>query len=340
MKRTRMLPGTLVLSRSRAVTGTLVLSGALLAAPLASPARAAQDGDAEQLFVEGRDALKRGDQATACAKFRGSLSLARVANTLFNVSQCDERDGKLTAALQKWREGVLLLGPGDERLAVAKERLGALEARVPKITFARGAELPAGAQVVVDGARGALPAFGEALPFDLGDHVVVVDVPGRMPQRLEVTLAERDRRELVLAAGPALTGPTPTSTATATATATPPPPSGMGARRTAAFVTGGLGLAGLAAFGITGGLVLERDGRIQEACPDKVCNADGRALIDGGAPLMIANAVSLGVGIAGLGAAALLLLTGGSERGESGGKVAVAPVVSTSGAGAVIAGKF
>ena len=340
MNRNRMLPGTLVLSRSRAVTGTLVLAGALLAAPLASPAHAAQSGGAEQLFVEGRDALERGDLATACAKFRGSLALARVANTLFNVSRCDERDGKLTAALQKWREGVSLLGPGDERLAVANGRLGALEARAPKITFARGAELPAGAQVVVDGARSALPAFGEALPFDPGDHVVIVDAPGRMPQRLEVTLAERDRKELVLAAGPALTrGPAPTSTATATTT-TPPPPSGMGARRAAAFVTGGLGLAGLAAFGVTGGLVLERDGRIQKACPDKVCNADGRALIDGGAPLMIANAVSLGVGIAGLGAAALLLLTGGGERRESGGEVAVAPVVLPSGGGAVIAGKF
>lgn len=324
MKRPPRLPATSVLVRA------LVLACAL-AAPLAGEARAAQDGDAEQLFIEGRDALKRGDQTTACAKFRASLALARVANTLFNVSQCDERDGKLTAALQKWREGVLLLGPGDERLPVAKERLGALEARVPRITFVRGADLPEDAQIVVDGARAALPVFGQPQPFDPGEHVVLVDAPGRMPQRLEVTLAERDRKELVLTPGAVLPGAAPTATAT---TASPPP----SARRTAAFVTGSVGLAGLAVFGITGGLVLERDGRIREACPDKKCSAEGRALIDGTPPLMVANAVGLGLGLAGLGAAAVLLLTG--RGGESPAKVSVAPVVLPSGGGAAVAGSF
>jgi hypothetical protein len=341
-----MLPGTLVRSRerrgplvrARALPGTLVLSAALLA----GRAGAAQGGSAEELFIEGRDALKRGDQAAACAKFRASLALARVANTLFNVSQCDERDGKLTAALQKWREGVLLLGSGDERLSVAKERLGALEARVPRVTFTRAPDLPEGAVLLADGAKAALPASGESLPFDPGDHVIVVDAPGRMPRRFEVTLAERDRKELALAPGEAASSKGAGPTATAAPTGTPPPPSPSDARRTAAFVTAGVGLAGLAVFGITGGLVLERDGRIREACPQKACSPDGRALIDGSPPLLVANAVGLGAGIAGLGAAAVLFLTSGGRGGggEGAPKVAVAPAVSPAGGGLSVTGSF
>lgn len=341
--RARSLAGTLVLSgvRARSLAGTLVLSGALAAISLLSPgARAAEGDEAHRLFVEGRDALERGDQTTACARFRSSLALARVANTLFNVARCDERDGELALALQGWREGVLLLAAGDDRLAVAKERLAALEARVPMITLVHSSDLPAGARILVDGAAVAMPAPGTPLPLDPGEHTIVVEAPGRAAARFAVTLAERDRKEVAVAAGAVQSkgepGPEPTQ-GVKPPPPPPPPPGGSEARRTAGLIAGAVGLVGLAGFAVTGGLLLERDGRIRAACPDKVCSPEGRELIDGGMPLMVANAVALGVGVAGVGLGAGLLLT---SRTDSGPRAVLAPAAFLGGGGATIRGAF
>lgn len=306
---------------------------AALAAALFPTAAGAEGGEAQRLFNEGRDALKRGDRAVACVRFRGSLDLARVANTLFNVAQCDEHDGKLVAALRGWREGVLLLGPGDERLAVAKERLGALEAKVPKVTLILAADLPAEAHILVDGATIERPAVGTSLPLDPGEHAIVVEAPGRKAQRTDVRLAERDRKEVALAAGP----PEVAAPPVATRPPPPPPPPGSGTRRTAGFVIGGLGLAGMAAFALTGGVLLDRDGQIRTACPDKVCSPRGRELIDGNPPLLIANAAALGVGLAGIALGTVLVVTGGREQEARAGLV---PVVLPGGGGGALVGRF
>jgi hypothetical protein len=321
--------------------GTLVLGAALAATTLAVPAAQAAEGDeAQRLFIEGREALLRGDQATACARFRSSLALARVVNTLFNVAQCDERDGKLALALAGLREGVQRLAPGDERLAPARERLTALEARVPMVTLTPAADFPADAKVLLDGAAVA-QAVTAPVPLDPGEHTIAVEAPGHKTARFALTVAERDRKELVISAGPLEarrdTGPEGTQKLPPPP---PPLPGGSQTRRTAGFIAGAIGLAGLAAFGVTGGILLERDGRIQAACPDRTCTPAGRELIDGSAPLMVANAVSLGVGIAGAGLGAVLVLTGRSNGGTAPAAAALVPVALPGGGGVALAGRF
>jgi hypothetical protein len=61
-------------------------------------------------------------------------------------------------------------------------------------------------------------------------------------------------------------------------------------------------------------VLLSRDSKIDENCPDKRCNAEGRELIDGSQPLLIANAVAWGVGIVGLGVGTWLVLSSGETR--------------------------
>jgi hypothetical protein len=324
-------------SKPRKKQARIIRRGALLAAllgvaaPAAGGADAAEGEEAQRLFNEGRDALKRGDQGEACGKFRSSLALVRVANTLFNVAQCDERAGKLARALEGWREGVLLLGSEDERLTVAKERLGALEARVPRVTLIVAPELPAGARLMVDGAAAPIPAKGAALPLDPGEHTIALEAPGRAAERSTVTLAEGDRKEISLRAGAPL--------APATSSSAPPPPlkAASSPRRTGGFIAGVVGLAGLAAFTVTGGLLLERDGRIRQACPNKLCSPEGRALIQGNPPLMIANAATLGIGVAGLALGTVLLLSGGGDKKVG---AALTPVVLPGGGGASLTGNF
>src|SRR5262245_19238484 len=99
-----------------------------LAVLAAGPAHAgdAEERRAETLFREGREALARGDNTTACAKFAESVRHTRRPGPLLNLAQCDEQRGDIVAALQRWSEGLALLPAGDERAAVARAHVDAL----------------------------------------------------------------------------------------------------------------------------------------------------------------------------------------------------------------------
>jgi hypothetical protein len=64
-------------------------------------------------------------------------------------------------------------------------------------------------------------------------------------------------------------------------------------------------------------MLLANDSTIEENCPNKVCNEEGRATIDESEGLIIGNYVSWGVAIAGLGAGAGLLIADAVMNGAS-----------------------
>jgi hypothetical protein len=68
---------------------------------------------------------------------------------------------------------------------------------------------------------------------------------------------------------------------------------------------------------VTGALVVSRNGTIQSDCPGKVCTPAGRSAIDAQPPLLVANAIAWGAGIAGAGVGAVLILTSGGGKNET-----------------------
>ena len=282
-----------------------------LAAALCAPATAraqANDPEAEaqRLFLEGREAVERGDYATGCPRFAESLALIRRASTLLNLAQCEEHEGRLRSALDYWTQGAADLDPTDERMALARQRIADLEARIPRLTVRLASNAPAGVVVRVDGVPMPTEDLGQPLPMTTGAHEVVLLVPGQPEQRLPVDLAERDRKEIMLQVTPG------EKTVLIAPTAAGAPP--LDTRRTLGFVVGGIGLAGLTVAGITGMMVVSRDSHIEEQCPDKRCSPEGLQTIEGTKPLLVVNAVAWGLGLGGLGAGAWLLLTGNDRQ--------------------------
>ncbi len=319
------------LRRSQRGLAFAVLIGALSVVPeaaLAQQAPGEKGEEAQKLFLEGRDALARGERDVACSKFRGSLALAAMPNTIFNVAQCDEQEGRLILALQRWQQGVALLAEGDERLAVAKERAAAVQRKIPQVILRLAAGSPAGTRVTVDGVAIEPSSLGAPLPVDPGDRAIVVEAPGRSARRSSVRLAEGDVREIDLAPGPPAAGDV---------TPPPPPPESGNVGRTLGFVAGGIGVAGFVVAGVTGGLLLARDADIHKNCVNKVCNPEGREAIDSTKPLFVANTVGWIVGAAGIGAGVALLLF---SRGGEPPKTAVAPAILPGGGGATLQGRF
>jgi hypothetical protein len=310
------------------------LVGALIAFSLGS-VRVVQAADvpdkkdaAEKLFIEGQEAMSRGEQALACAKFHSSVDSFPVPNAVANVARCAERDGRIAEAMHAWEQVIAMLPPGDARIGPARERAAALAAKIPRLLLALPADLPADARILVDGK--VLPRGEWKAPLSLaaGEHTVVVEALERKEQRFTITLTDGDRKELAVRAGPAPTGPTGPI-------APVEPPSNR--PRTAAFVAGGVGVAGFVIAGITGGMLLGRDAEIAKDCPDKKCSPDGLEQIAGSKPLLVANAVAWGFGLAGVGASAVLFIT---SRGRAAPATTVVPVVTSSSAGLTLVGKF
>jgi hypothetical protein len=157
----------------------------------------------------------------------------------------------------------------------------------------------------VDGTPLKPEEIGVALPMDIGPHEVTLAAPGQPEQMLPVELTERERKELLLQISAGESKVVLVQAASSS--------QGLSTQQVIGIALGGLGLAGLVTAGITGAVIVTRDGQIQDECPDQRCTNRGRELIDGSTPLLIVNGVAWGIGIAGLGAGAFLLLTGGGD---------------------------
>jgi hypothetical protein len=200
-----------------------------------------------------------------------------------------------------------------------------------------------------DGIAVAGKNLGAALPVDPGKHAIVVTAPGREARTYEVTLAEKQRESIRVEPGAQAattdgptTGPAPTATgatsAAPTSTAPPPPPPSSG-RRTAGFVLGGVGVAGLVVGGVTGGLTFAKTSEVEEMCPvpDR-CTTEGVAVADSARTLGLVSTVSFIAGAAFVGAGVVLVLTSGSSGSST--EAAFAPVVLPGGGGLTARGRF
>lgn len=281
----------------------------LLLVTMARPAQAGSDPladakRAEQLFNEGRAAVKRGDYQTACPKFEESLKLLRKPGTLFNLAECEEHEGRLVTAEQYFKEGIVVLEPGDKRLAPSKKRLEQLTPRIPKLTIQVATDLPKEARVTLDGKD--VEAVGKEIPVNPGEHTVALSAPKRKEQKVTVKIAERERREVTVNLGAVVLEPPKVVVA--------PEKFYWGPQRIAGLAVAGVGLLGFVGAGVTGGFIIRARTDVKASCTDTYCReAQAYNAVATGQALLVPNAVAWGVGIAGVVAGAGLFVFGGKR---------------------------
>lgn len=297
------------LMRVKLGLAALSLCGPLL---LARPGHAQERRDpaaAEELFRQGRAAAEKRDYLSACEKFRESNRLDPALGTLFNIADCEEKLGRLATSWTLFREVAQRLPPDDERRAIALQRAQALDARVPRLSVHLA---PTGRTDIlvrrdrVELGRASLDTW---LPVDPGEHVVVVDAPGTESASFMVRIGEAERSRLDVQVGPPSTH--------APAESTEPRPS---VNHTAAYVLGGLGVAGLVTGVVAGILVLDRKSTVADNCTDHVCNQTGYDAAQSGKTLGVVTTVGLVTGAVGLGGATYLFLSAPppAEKSHSG----------------------
>jgi hypothetical protein len=162
----------------------------LLQAP-AAVAQTENEALARGLFNEGRRLMNAGQYDEACPKLEAARRLYPGSGVLLNLGLCYERSNRAASAWTVYGEAVFSAQHAgrQEDEAEAKRRQAAIESRVPHLTIAVSS--PAHDLVVhLDGRSIDPVAWGSTLAVDAGPHQVAAEAPGRVPWAATVVVSD------------------------------------------------------------------------------------------------------------------------------------------------------
>jgi hypothetical protein len=282
---------------------------------------------AEALFNKGLAEMEAKKFDTACPALAESHRIDPRAGTLFTLAECENKAGKIATAVARYEDYLRAFGrlTADQqskqkgREKIAAEQKAALSPHVPQLTLVLPQAAPSGTVVKRGEAVLGAPSLGIALPVDPGEHVVTTQAPGGPvhEQRFTISLDEKKTVELeveVGAAAPAAAAPSDAVGVNVDSRDTSDPGQG---RRTIAFVVGGVGVAGVVVGAIMGGLTLGKKSTIDDHCDGPRCDAEGKDAADSAQTTGLVSTIGFGVGIAGLAAGTVLLLTAPKKQEAS-----------------------
>jgi hypothetical protein len=302
--------------RPRACLSACLLSAALAWLPAASARAQGADptASAQDQFRQGRDALKRGDHATAYKLFRKSQELLPTLGTVLNLATCEKELGMLASARLHFQQALAQLPDSDtERIGFVKQNLAAIEPRVPRLQIKLAPSAAEGARVMLDDTIVAPASLGTDLRVDPGKHVIVVSASNLPDRRYETTLQEGKTASITVEPGAREGASSPVVSDQPPPPSPPDAPSSTSGKRIAGFVIGGIGIAGLGAGAVTGVMALSKKSQLKKDCPNPMmCTTEGVATASSGKTLSLVSTVSLIAGGVGVGVGVILVITGGS----------------------------
>jgi hypothetical protein len=269
-----------------------------------------QREQAQSRFVRGRDLLSRKQYDDALVEFRASHDIVASPNTRLEIARCLRTSGKLVAAYAELGrtsiEAKELLAQDnryqrayDAAIAERKEiepQLGFVTLTVQNATD--------DTTVTVDGEEIKRAAWNEPIPVTPASSQVVVSTAGHAPVKTAVNVAAGQRQALTIDALSGDAGATPATAPTESA-----PADGTSAGpslRTWAYVAGGVGVAGLATFGIFAVLAKGTYDDLNGACHGGPCPPDKSGEISSGKTQQTVANVGLAVGLVGAAAGVTL----------------------------------
>jgi len=304
---------------------------------------AADPAAAEALFQKGVTEMDAGHFDAACPALAESQRLDPRPGTLCALAECEAKAGRIATASSLYTDylrqyeamSAAQKNKHAERAKGARAQKEALAAEVPELSLVLLPGAPAGTRVLRDGVELSAASLDIPLPVDPGEHVIATQVPGgpMREERIEVSRGEMTTVELWAGVAPIAHKPAPVAQKLPAA---PPAPvkADRSWMRTAAYISGGVGLAGLAVGASMGAVVWSMKPAIDEGCPDRQCKTSAASETAQRAQ-GFAHASEVGFAVAGagaVGAGVLLLLankrsdgSGPAKPGVHAGSVEVGP---------------
>lgn len=295
------------------------VSGLVLVILAWSPSTYADDGPgAKELFLKAVTAFEKHDYTVACPAFAESYQLAARPATRFAMAECESAAGRIATAAMLYGDFLRMVeniesdaerAKHKERVKQAQSRQAELAKEIPYLTLVLAAAAPPNTVVTRDGETLTAASLGIAIPVDPGEHVITVQAPGGKLKEIRVTL-ERGGKTMQELEPPL--PPTPIGGVVNTPAITTTDMTAEEMRkskfRTIAIVAGGVGVAGLIAGGVLGGLTMQKASVIETQCKDIKCNPEGYAATQDAQRLGLGSTIGFGVGIAGVATGAVMFI--------------------------------
>ncbi len=227
----------------KALLGTVAGLAALLglAGSAAAAVEATHSTRAEALFHQGQILFDAGKYDAACGKFEASETIENSTATLLHLGDCYERVGRNASAWHAFLEAEAVAhakkdGDGEQ---VATSRVATLEPKLTRMVFV----VPATSRVpglTVQLGQNIIPseAWGTVIPIDGGVQHITASAKGHSAWQIDVPIERGDAREYRI------------NVPTLSPTAGPAQNSRRRNLRTAGYVTGGVGIAGIGAAAV------------------------------------------------------------------------------------------
>jgi hypothetical protein len=311
-------------------------STALMMTLLVPVAGHAQEGEAEQLFRDGRSLMDAGDHARACPLLERAFALSKGMGAQYQLAECYVATARIASAHRHFLEiaDVAQRVGQSERASKAGERARAIEPRLSRLAIDLSSAPPS-VSVSIDGVPADAEAIERGVAVDPGVYVVEASAPGHHPWRVTTKVeGEGATARLEL----------PALEPTLVADMLPPETGGEHADGSNALLIAGVAIGAVGFVGLGVGIALgpvasskydESDAHCEGGCtPEGLAIVeDARTIGNIGTGVFIGGAVLTAVGVT------MFVLGLASDEGDSA-DVTVVPWLSPSAAGAGIAGRF
>ncbi|HET7542998.1 MAG TPA: hypothetical protein VFK05_24160 [Polyangiaceae bacterium] len=337
----------------------LCCAGLAWPAPARAEANAAQKAAAESLFDDALKTMRSGHFAEACPKLEESERIDPAVGTLLYLGECYEKLGRTASAWATFREAASTAKTQGEteRSRVASERADRLQPSLSKLIIKVVPETAqlANLRVTRDNVALASTLFGVAIPVDPGKYRIVASADGYKNHEAEIEVAANADSKtieipaLVAAPAPAVAaGVAPVASSAAPAQNPPeapprnPEPSGSNGLRTAAYVTGALGVVSLGVGTYFGVKAISKNNDAKDLCTGTICHDPaGETLTKQAQDAATVANITIGVGAAFVVAGVVLYLTSAPKgKAESSAHVEMHPLVGRDLAGIGLGGVF
>jgi hypothetical protein len=296
-------------SRARlagAVFGLVALAGPARTALAADPPPAAASNDAAVHFSRGVTLYSEGDFSAALVEFKRAYEVAPTWRVLFNIGQAHfelHEYVEAHAALQRFLdEGGAQVKPKQRELA--QSELAALAERIGRVKVESNVE---GATISVDDQAVGVAPLANPVLMSAGVRRLTATADGRPPVEMRVPVAGGDNLSVHLDFAPEVPAAS-ASAADATRTpqdsplhlaSTPPDDRPRPPNRTAAYVTFGVGAAGLVVGSTFGVLALHDRSQLDQVCINRACPPSQNSAIQSLSRDALVSDIGFGVALAG-----------------------------------------
>jgi hypothetical protein len=295
---------------------------------LAVAAPSAQDRERARGFMDlGDDKAATGDFDGALKAYQAADGIMGVPTTGLEVGRALEKLGRLIEARDAFVKVARFPREAGESSVFttardkAAELANALDTRIPRLSF-KITGVPSGTpvQVNLDGNPLGPELLGLPVKVNPGKVTLRATAPGFLPVESEVTLGEREAKEVPLAFQP-----DPNAAAKPARTDAPVSKASTaqgGRSRTLMWTAFGVGVAGIATGTVTGSLSLSKTKTAQGSCDGNQCPKAVEKDLDAAKTLANVANVGFAVGVVGAGVGIWQLL---STSGDAPKKAAAPP---------------